>query len=520
MNAIESWLLNYLLNSLWQVPLVFAAVWLAVRGVRRLGPVEEHRMWTGALFMATLLPACAVNASPLHLDLLTRLVSWFATDAHTQATVTVAVGAGRSLKQSQPSFPLLHAAMTLYALAMVYAVARLAWGIWQTHRLRKRAHALPQDAPVQAAWLRCRSSFGLHNAEIAVVPDSIADSANALSPMTIGVRRRLLLLPVSWLATVSAEDMDAAIAHECAHMQRYDFAKNLLYRVLTLPVSYHPAVWLMQARVTETREMVCDAVAAEAAAGREQYTRSLLRLAAKLVDCGRSQNLHAIGIFDANSFERRVMNLTMNRTNVGKLQGVAIKASCAVLGFATTASALALRMQVATPAPAAARQSAAQPAPVPQSFVLSVPRATTGQPAQSFKINMDHLAVAEAAPNPSPAPMYIKMLTPATVEPEQKQSAAAVPQVSAAVMAGNVDLKVSPVYPQAAKDAKIQGAVLLHAIIGKDGTMQQLSVISGPPELQSSALEAVKRWIYKPYLLNGEPTEVETTITVNYSLNK
>jgi TonB family protein len=86
-------------------------------------------------------------------------------------------------------------------------------------------------------------------------------------------------------------------------------------------------------------------------------------------------------------------------------------------------------------------------------------------------------------------------------------------------MAGQIVTRVNPVYPQEAKEKGIQGAVVLHAIIGTDGTVQELTVISGPPELQASAIEAVKQWVYKPYLLNGDPKEVETTITVNFSLD-
>ena len=91
-------------------------------------------------------------------------------------------------------------------------------------------------------------------------------------------------------------------------------------------------------------------------------------------------------------------------------------------------------------------------------------------------------------------------------------------RVSAGVMAGNLLTRVNPTYPQAARDAKIQGAVVLHAVISKDGIVDNLQVISGPADLRASALDAVRQWTYKPYVLNGEPTAAETTITVNYSL--
>jgi len=92
-------------------------------------------------------------------------------------------------------------------------------------------------------------------------------------------------------------------------------------------------------------------------------------------------------------------------------------------------------------------------------------------------------------------------------------------RVSAGVLAGNLISKVDPVYPDIAKKAHVQGPVVLRAVIAKDGTVKNLTLISGAPMLVVSAVEAVEQWKYKPYLLNGEPTEVETTITVNYALS-
>jgi protein TonB len=76
--------------------------------------------------------------------------------------------------------------------------------------------------------------------------------------------------------------------------------------------------------------------------------------------------------------------------------------------------------------------------------------------------------------------------------------------------------KVEPVYPRIAWLSGISGVVKLHAIIGRDGSVQSLSLISGHPILAAAALEAVAQWRYRPYLLNGEPVEVETFITVNF----
>jgi protein TonB len=78
----------------------------------------------------------------------------------------------------------------------------------------------------------------------------------------------------------------------------------------------------------------------------------------------------------------------------------------------------------------------------------------------------------------------------------------------------------SPVYPPLAKQARIQGVVKLNAVISKEGAIEQLTVVSGHPLLIPSALEAVKKWRYKPTLLNSEPVEVITQIDVNFTLTQ
>lgn len=77
-----------------------------------------------------------------------------------------------------------------------------------------------------------------------------------------------------------------------------------------------------------------------------------------------------------------------------------------------------------------------------------------------------------------------------------------------------------PIYPPLARQARIQGTVKLQAFISRDGTIQQLQVISGHPLLIPNALDAVKQWVYKPTLLNGEPVEVVTVIDVNFTLSQ
>ncbi len=102
--------------------------------------------------------------------------------------------------------------------------------------------------------------------------------------------------------------------------------------------------------------------------------------------------------------------------------------------------------------------------------------------------------------------------------PKPKQSGPL--RVGGNVQAAMLINKITPIYPPLARQTRISGTVRLHAIISKDGTVQQLEVLSGHPLLQQAALDAVRQWRYRPTLLNGEPVEVDTTIDVIFSLNQ
>jgi periplasmic protein TonB len=91
-------------------------------------------------------------------------------------------------------------------------------------------------------------------------------------------------------------------------------------------------------------------------------------------------------------------------------------------------------------------------------------------------------------------------------------------KVGGAVQSASLIKKVTPEYPAIAKSAHVSGTVILHAIISKDGSIEKLEYVSGPPLLMASAMSAVKEWKYRPTMLNGQPVEVDTTVQVVFSL--
>lgn len=92
-------------------------------------------------------------------------------------------------------------------------------------------------------------------------------------------------------------------------------------------------------------------------------------------------------------------------------------------------------------------------------------------------------------------------------------------RVGGNVQQANLVRQVKPPYPPLARQARIQGAVILEAVINRQGGVEQLRVVSGHPLLVQAAMDAVRQWKYRPTLLNGDPVEVVTTITVNFNLS-
>lgn len=111
--------------------------------------------------------------------------------------------------------------------------------------------------------------------------------------------------------------------------------------------------------------------------------------------------------------------------------------------------------------------------------------------------------------------------SPATQDSADTASGAAKAKrvrVGGNVAAKTIEHQVNPEYPDEAKKNHVEGTVLLRCVIGTDGTVLQVEYISGPPSLLHSAIDAVRQWKYKPTMLGGKPVEVETTVSVIYSM--
>jgi len=108
---------------------------------------------------------------------------------------------------------------------------------------------------------------------------------------------------------------------------------------------------------------------------------------------------------------------------------------------------------------------------------------------------------------------------PVVVLPPPPPTPSVQPPRISRMMEGNLIYRVQPQYPLLARQARVQGIVVLRAMISREGKIEHLQVLSGPALLVKSALDAVQQWRYRPYYLNNEPVEVETQVTVNFTLS-
>jgi TonB family protein len=413
------------------------------RMLARTGPTAEHRVWVSILVLQSILPACTT----LPWDGMRKLFNFFGNAHPSRDTqVSVIMGPGTRLGALHVSQTLLILILVLYGVLCAYSAARFLWRCGRLAKLRAESSAISLGLEASNVSTRCAKQFGIEHVSFGTSPQIFA-------PITFGFVRKLVLLPAGMMDRLPEADLYTVIAHEFAHLRRNDFLKNLLYESLALPVSYHPLCSRTRERLTETREMVCDQMVS-AISGSDEYARSLLRLASLLLVGPSLRTPHAIGIFDANTLERRLMRLTERKNETRRARRFAIAAACVLIAAGTCASAVALATNV-------------------DGLV-----ATAGDSPKS------------KGPHTVPASDMVKYLFH----------------------------KVPPVYPEEAKKERIQGKVVLEAIIGKDGTIENLEVMSGPNELQQSALDAVRQWTYKPFLVDGEPVEVKTTVNVIYKL--
>jgi beta-lactamase regulating signal transducer with metallopeptidase domain len=200
----------------------------------------------------------------------------------------------------------------LYIAALLFCFLRLCWVLHRTAALVRHADAASTEPDYAELWRTSKERLSVQSA-------ALLRSREVSGPVTAGLWRPVLLLPATFMEDYSRTEFLAAVAHECAHMKRDDFRKNLLYEMVGLFTAFHPMTWFIKSQIAQTRELVCDRVAAEQLPDRRAYALSLLQLAGKMREATPVVS-HAMGMFDTGILERRIMNLTISMPRLSRIQ--------------------------------------------------------------------------------------------------------------------------------------------------------------------------------------------------------
>jgi beta-lactamase regulating signal transducer with metallopeptidase domain len=342
-------LLTFLLNAFWQVALiaVFASLgsWLLRNSVARY----RHWVWATALCLAFLVPA--FTSSRTLFDNVTQpntpvtfereSISPFANEAVPRLPETNSSAVAPTFKINQILGLTL---LGIYFAFLLYSIVKLIQA-WQTTRtIRSRATEIEANDRVAEVIRRCELEFGTRAGSVRVFR-----SETLPVPVTTGLFHPVIILPESLLREGNVELLTSAIGHEFIHVARRDYLLNLIYELLFVPVSFHPAAALLRRRVRETRELCCDELVAERILTAEIYARSLVKLASSAPPLRRLSVTTTVGIADADILEARIMSL-LKKPNFQTrwMKSLLIVVSLLLLVPCAAAAAFAMRFDVET----------------------------------------------------------------------------------------------------------------------------------------------------------------------------
>jgi TonB family protein len=349
-------------------------------------------------------------------------------------------------------------------------------------------------------------------------PVRLLNSALVQVPAVIGWLRPVVLIPLGCLSGLSPIQVEAILAHELAHIRRHDYLVSVLQSIVEALLFYHPAVWWVSRHIRREREHCCDDLAVQYTGDALTYARAL-----SLLEEHRSA-LPAIALgANGGILTMRIKRLLGSKESVAAPQLVALT----LLGIVIAATGVCVTTAArAQNNPTQLQQPQYNPPAVtiatkdirgPQLLASNPPAPASRPQAANETPSSPAIAPHNSQPQNIEKPTVRNISNRPTTAPQQESAQPPV-RVSAGVMAGQVLTRVNPIYPAEAKANHVEGPIVLHAVISKTGEVRDLDVVSGPDDLRTSAIDAIQQWTYRPYLLNGEPTEVETTITVNYKL--
>lgn len=543
--------LAFLVACCAKATLLLACAWGIVTALRRGSSALRHHVWAAAILGSLLLPILAL-----------LLPAWHSAALGNAATLWSAPHASGADPgaQSVPSMIVNVRAKSSFidnwALAVFFAWAfgaslvlfRLSTGLARLAWVSARATALFDDE-----WMR--DTLAISNSFKIGGDVRLLQGINPVSiPLTWGIFQPVIVLPAG--ADVWPEERRRIVlSHELAHIARHDWLLQICAELARGLYWFNPLVWLAAARLRQESERACDDAVLRSGIAPSVYASQLLDLARTLESSGRVWST-ALAIARPSNLERRfaaMLNPSINRRHLSARTKLLIP--CLALALLLPLAALRLTAQDRAGKTSGSIHDPSGTGIANATIVMSNHDANTidmtatdrdgnfsfngllagkyelqiykpgfqtyRQPDVSLDPGRDFTAIFTL--QVGAVTEHVMVVPENSEKPVVTEKTNGKPSrlgIGGTVEAAKLIKRVQPVYPESAKSAGVQGTVVLHAVIGMDGRPLSLRVMNSQvdPDLARSAVEAVSQWRYTPTLLNGNPIEIDTTITVNYSL--
>ncbi len=573
--------LMFLLNASWQIALIvaFAAAcdWL----LRGTAARYRHGLWVAVLGMALVLPLLGPtrliktrsSAKPQSIEGVSGPV--FVTSTYSpelDSSEPPAIekrAAALAVAPTQRNFLTggIHLnrrlgviLMALYALFLLYRTGQFMRAWRRTKTIVESAYDCDFPAQVKPIIEKCQTAMGGQQVRILC-------SASVPVPITVGVLRPLIILPERLLRDVDQEVLTSAIGHELVHVARRDYLANLIYEIIYLPVSFHPAATLIRRRIKQTRELCCDESVTTKLLKAETYVRSLVRLIGAAPLEHRPAVDTTIGISESDILEVRIMSLLKTKKLTAQRKRLMLVMATLLLVapcVAATSFALALDLDRQEPTATTSTEKTdrqkqerereelkravlelkekAQTAPASQradaeARLLEIQRDLelherilqefdTQREQEEKRIRELRETFAQLEKN-RPADearmqdVRKQIAEMETLYPAERERA--VQQNIAAMQALQTDRKarviyrVEPEYTLDAREKKIEGTVVLTLTVDHEGLPQNIQVKKSLyPSLDQSAIEAARKMRFEPAMKNGQPVSMFISVEMDF----
>jgi beta-lactamase regulating signal transducer with metallopeptidase domain/uncharacterized membrane protein YkoI len=359
MRTISELLLTFLLNACWQIALITAVAALCGWLLRRTTARYQHLLWVIALalsFGLSVLSCLPLSGGAYSSEQPRTLV---------QAVSGDFVPAPQIIPDAQPLPPSLPPTtldeappfitfnrnvatiiIAFYLLFLCYQSIKLFIAWRRAMILRGSARLIDLPDHVRTTVRESQTALGVRRVRVLC-------STSIPTPIAVGSLDPLIILPEQLLQETDRGVLTAAIGHELVHIKRRDYLLNLIYELISLPISFHPVTALIKRRIRETRELGCDELVIEKLLDAAVYARSLVHLASSAVNMSRPTTTITVGIADADILEERVMSILRRpKTNTRRKKLLLIAAALIFIVPCVAAAPFAFRIGVDSRYPA------------------------------------------------------------------------------------------------------------------------------------------------------------------------